>query len=90
MDHAIHQTAQGLRITASVTGEKQGELLQELGKCAGGTCSCPTPQYDKLQSIEVSATAAGVAVDVKVKPGETIDVADIERCLEHTGRQIGA
>jgi hypothetical protein len=32
----------------------------------------------------------GVTVNLQVKPAETLDVADIERCLEHTARQIGA
>jgi hypothetical protein len=90
MKHTIEQTAEGLRITAAAPPEKQRALLDEFAKCAAGTCSCPTPQYEKLQSIEFSAQDAGVAVDLKVKPGEVIDAADIERCLDHTARQVGA
>ncbi len=90
MKHTIEQTAEGLRITAAAPPEKQRALLDELAKCAAGTCSCPTPQYEKLQSIDIGAQDAGVTVNLKVKPGEAIDTEDIERCLDHTARQIGA
>jgi len=89
MKRSIVQTGEGLRIKASVCPEKQKQLIEEFIKCAAGTCSCPTPQYEKLQSIDVSAQATGVTVNLKVKPGEAIDVADIERCLDHTAQQIG-
>ena len=89
MKHSIEQTSEGLRIEASVTPGKQKELLEEFAKCAGGTCSCPTPQYEKVQSIDVTAQATGVTVNLKVKPGEAIDMADIERCLDNTAQRIG-
>ena len=89
MKHSIEQTSEGLRINASVTPEKQNELLEEFAKCAGGTCSCPTPQYAKVQSIDVTGHATGVTVNLKIKPGEAIDVAVIEQCLDHTAKQIG-
>lgn len=89
MKQSVEKTGEGLRISVSAEPEKQKDLLEEFAKCAAGTCSCPTPQYEKAQSIEVSAQATGVTVDLKVKPGETIDIADIERCLEHTATQIG-
>ena len=88
MKHSVVQTSEGLRINALVGPEKQKQLIEEFTKCAAGTCSCPTPQYEKVQSIDVSAQATGVTVNLKVKPGEAIDMADIEQCLDHTARQI--
>lgn len=90
MKHKVETTGEGLRINASVSPEKQSELLQEFAKCAAGTCSCPTPQYEKVESMQIKAQSTGVTVDLQVKPGEAIDVADIERCLDHTAKQIGA
>ncbi len=89
MKHTIETTSEGLRISASVSPEKQMELLEEFAKCAAGTCSCPTPQYGKVQAIDVKPQPAGVTVNLQVKPGQVIDVADIEQCLEHTAKQIG-
>ena len=90
MKSTIEQTSDGLRIRATVPEDKQGALMEELGKCACGSCSCPTPQYEKLSAIDLKTTAEGVTVDLKVKPGEQVDVADIQKCLDHTARQVKA
>ncbi len=89
MKHTIERTADGLRISAEAPQAQQQGLLGELAKCAAGTCSCPTPQYEKLAAIDVKAEADRVTVDLKVKPGEQIDAVDIEKCLAHTARQAG-
>ena len=90
MKSTIEHTNEGLRIQAAVQPDKQGALLEELGKCAGGNCSCPSAQYEKLSAIDLKTTAEGVTVDLKVKPGEQVDVADIQNCLDHTAKQVGA
>lgn len=90
MKHTLEKTASGLRITAAVDSEKQSALLEEFNKCASGTCSCPTPQYGKLQAINVQAQPGVVSVELTAKPGEVIDTEEIERCLEHTAKQVGA
>jgi hypothetical protein len=90
MKYTVEKTDAGLRITAAVATDKQAALLDEFNKCASGTCSCPTPQYGKLQAIDVQAQPAVVSVELTAKAGETIDTEDIERCLEHTAKQVGA
>ncbi len=89
MKHTIERTVNGLRISAEAPLAQQKGLLEELGKCAAGTCSCPSPQYEKLSAIDVKADADRVTVDLKVKPGEEVDTADIEKCLAHTAQQAG-
>lgn len=88
MKYHVDQTVDGLKIEASVAPEQQAKLLEEFGKCASGTCSCPSTQYDKLASINVSHGANGVSVELKAKSGENIDVEDIKRCLDHTANQL--
>jgi hypothetical protein len=90
MKHSIERTDNGLRITASADAAQQQRLLAEFAKCAAGTCSCPTPQYAKMQSIDVRPQPTGVAIDLTVKAGEIVDLADIEACLQHTARVAGA
>jgi hypothetical protein len=90
MKHTIEQTDQGLRIRAAIGQEKQKALLDEFGKCAAGICACPTPQYQKLESMQVSSQEGVITVDLRAKIGEVVDVADIEMCLDHTAKQIGA
>lgn len=89
MKHTIEQTSDGLRIRAEAPEDQRQGLVDELAKCAAGTCSCPTPQYERLSAIHVKADPGGVTVDLKVKPGEQIDTADIEKCPQHTGQQAG-
>lgn len=89
MKHTVEQTTDGVRISAEAGPEKQNALLQEFAKCAAGTCSCPTPQYGKVESMDVTAQDSGVTVNLKIKPGQVIDVADIERCMDHTAKIIG-
>ena len=90
MKHTIEKTASGLRVTAAVDADKQSALLEEFNKCAAGTCSCPTPQYGKLEAIDVKTDAGRVSVDLRAKPGEVIDTQNIERSLEHTAKLTGA
>lgn len=90
MKHTIESTAAGLRVTAQVAPDKQAALLAELNKCAEGTCSCPSPQYAKLQGVAVQARPGQVTVDLTVKPGEVVDPDEISRCLDHTASQVGA
>ena len=88
MKYSINTDAQGVKIKALVEGEKQQKLLEELQKCASGQCSCPSPQYAKLEDIQISQDAAGVAINLKPKAGELIDEADIAKCLDHTAKQL--
>jgi hypothetical protein len=88
MKYSVDQTNDGLRVSAAVPAEQQAKLLEEFGKCAAGTCSCPSTQYDKLASIDVTQTADGVSVDLKAKAGEVIDSDDIKRCLDFTAESM--
>lgn len=88
MKSSIEPTEDGLRITAAVPKDQQQAMLAAFEKCAAGTCSCPTPQYEKMASINVTAGDEGVTVDLKVKPGEQVDMADIQKCLDHTSQQL--
>jgi hypothetical protein len=88
MKYSVDQTSDGLRVEAEVPAEQQARLLEEFGKCATGTCSCPSTQYDKLASIDVMQTADGVSVHLKAKTGEVIDGDDIKRCLDFTAESM--
>lgn len=88
MKYQIDENAEGLRIQATVSPDQQKTLLAEFQKCAAGTCSCPSTQYEKLQAIDVTPNSAGVTVQLKAKSGEVIDRKDIERCLDHTSGLI--
>lgn len=88
MKYIVEQTREGLHVSAAVSPEQQAKLLAEFGKCAAGTCSCPSTQYDKLASIDVKQTADGISVALKTKAGEEIDGEDIKKCLDFTAESM--
>ncbi|MEK8052843.1 arsenical pump-driving ATPase [Ideonella sp. DXS22W] len=88
MGYRIDPTADGLHIHVTAPAGQQQALMEELGKCASGHCSCPSPQYQKLAAVEVQAGAAGVEVVLKARPGEVLVADDIAHCLAHTLREV--
>lgn len=88
MKYSVNPTPDGLHVSVAVPAEQQAKLLEEFGKCAAGTCACPSTQYAKLASIDVQQTAEGVSVALKAKDGEVIDGDDIRRCLDFTGESL--
>lgn len=88
MDYKIKNRNDGLHIDASIPPEEQQKLMVEFAKCAAGTCTCPSTQFGKLEKIKVVPGPFGVSIDLKAKSGESIDRADIEKCLEYTAKLI--
>lgn len=44
----------------------------------------PARNTASSKAIDIARDASSVSVDLKAKAGETIDEADIARCLDHT------
>lgn len=88
MKFSIQGHDQALQISLAEVGEQKAALMQSLQACAEGRCSCPTPEYAKLQSIDVQPGADGVEVTLVAKAGEQIDRSAIDQCLEHTVAQL--
>ncbi len=84
MKYLIKPEGSDLKITVEQLGDKQAALMEELKACAEGRCSCPTPQYSKLEAIDIKPGTDKVEIALKAKPGEKIDQADIAKCLEET------
>ncbi len=88
MKYSVQGDGSNLKITVKEVGDKQADLMKELNECVEGRCSCPTPQYAKVQEIRVAPSADQAIVTLTAKPGEAIDQADIDKCLEHTTRKV--
>lgn len=88
MKVSVQGDATSLQISMAEVGDQQAALLQSLQACAEGRCSCPTPEYAKLQSIDVQPGADGIEVTLVAKPGEQIDRTAIDQCLDHTAAQL--
>jgi hypothetical protein len=68
---------------------KQPRVLKSLQACAEGHCTCPTPEYAKLESMQVEQAPQGIQVTLKTKPGQTLERSAIERCVQHTLDEAG-
>ncbi|HLY24001.1 MAG TPA: hypothetical protein VKT83_16160 [bacterium] len=88
MKYSVEGDGSNIKITVKAVGTKQADLMNGLNECAEGRCSCPTPQYAKVQTMQVAPSADQVIVTLTAKPGETIDQADISTCLDHTTRKV--
>ncbi len=45
---------------------------------------CPTEEYRKVESMDVSADQDRIAIRLEKKHGERLDSAEIDACLQHT------
>lgn len=71
-----------VKITIGDVGSKQAELLKELNECMVGRCSCPTDQYTKVESMQITPGEGQLSMTLSAKLGEKIDRGDINKCLE--------
>ena len=88
MKFEIKPTDQGLQVNAKVNPEQAQKLMEEFAKCANGTCSCKTTEYEKLDSMQVSQTDSGLTLDLKAKSGQDLDASCVAECLDHTAAQV--
>lgn len=83
-DYRIDATGETVAIQITGVGERQGELLEAFGECAEGRCSCPTDEYEKVAAMDVKAGQDRIDIQLKAKPGTSLDTSEIEACLDHT------
>lgn len=64
------------------------ELLEVLGECQEGRCSCPTDEYRKVAAMDVRTREDQIAIHLESKPGEDLDASEIAACLDYTVNKI--
>ena len=80
----------GVTIELSGVGDRQQQLLDAFGECQGGRCSCPTTEYDKVETMDVQPSEDAIAIALRAKPGTRFDPDQIAACLDYTVEQAGA
>ena len=83
-DYRIDETEGGIAIELTNVGERQAAMLESLGECAEGRCSCPTDEYEKVAAMEVRPSADRIEIQLAAKPGERLDTTEIAACLDYT------
>ena len=87
MKYSISETNKGIEIQVENIGERKAELLESFQACQEGRCSCPTEEYKKLESLDIVQNGDAIHLQLKALAGETFNVNEINRCLEHTTQQ---
>ena len=83
--YKVDKVDSGVKVEVTgVQGDQQVDLMEAFKACQEGTCSCPTQEYRKLESLDVSADADGISLDLHAKAGTDIDPDEIKKCLDYT------
>ncbi len=87
MDSKIKPTENGIEIEVTDLEGKKDQLLEAFEECKEGRCTCPTQEYQKVQSVDIAEADDSIQLAIKAKADQQIDAAEIEKCLEYTKKR---
>lgn len=67
--YQISHHPDGLQIEIREAARPEDQILASLQECKEGRCSCPTPEYEKLASMDVATTTDTVQIKLTAKAG---------------------
>ena len=82
-DYTIDTDGSSIAIDITGVTGRQDELLEAFGECQEGRCSCPTNEYEKVETMEVQSTEDRIAIRLQAKPRATFETAAIAACLDY-------
>jgi hypothetical protein len=88
MEAKIETTEKGLKIEVTDVESKKEQLLEAFQECSEEGCTCPTQEYEKVEKIEISDAEDKIQLSITAKDDQGIDVAEIEKCLDHTRKRV--
>lgn len=88
MKAQITKSQDGLAIDITDVEGKKEQLLEAFHECSEGQCTCPTEEYKKMESLEITDTDDAIQLSLKAKEGEKIDTTEIEKCLDYTKKRV--
>ncbi len=86
--YRIREDKTAVLIELTDVGVRKEQFLETFAECQAGRCACPTDEYGKLASMEVTAAGDSIRVRLETKPGEKLDAAQIETCLDYTTTKL--
>jgi len=88
MKYKVESTEGVVSIEVTETKGKQNRLLHAFQECQEGPCTCPTEEYSKLNSLEITSDEDTIKLKLKPKPGVKFDESEIGNCLEYTRGKV--
>lgn len=88
MKRIIKPDSEGLTVEVTEIGDQQEDLLSELHACRNGRCSCPTSEYEKLESFEIATSPGRISLRLTAKTGQVFATGEIEKCVDHVSEKL--
>ena len=88
MKSKITKNDHGIEINITEVKGKKNELLEAFQECSEGRCSCPTQEYEKVETLNIIDNEKSIQLSIKSKENEVIDTKEIEKCLEYTKNKV--
>jgi hypothetical protein len=86
--YRIEENPEGVAIQVTEASGHQRELLDAFQECQSGHCTCPTDEYEKVQSMEIDAAEDEISLRLKAKAGTRFDTDEISACLAYTTSRV--
>jgi len=88
MKSKITRNKDGINIDITeLNGEKE-RLLEAFQECSEGRCTCPTQEYEKVETLNIDGTDKIIQLSIKSKKNTVINTKEIEKCLEYTKDKV--
>ncbi len=84
MRYGITERGEDVEIRLRQTGGHTPRLLASFQDCQQGRCGCPTDQYDRLENMTVHTGADDLAIQLRPRAGERLDIGQLQECLDYT------
>lgn len=84
MKSRISSHENGIDIDLAGAEDQIVEVEKSFQDCRAGRCSCPSAEYEKIESLEIDKSKNNIRVSIKTRAGENVDVKAIASCLEYT------
>jgi hypothetical protein len=88
MEAKLKTTETGIEIDVTDLQGNKAELLEAFQECSEGRCTCPTQEYQKVETLEITDAENTIQLSITAKPDQKIDAAEIEKCLDYTKKRV--
>jgi len=91
MKSEITKNKNGIEINITDVNDLNGEkekLLEAFQECTEGRCTCPTQEYEKVETLNIGGTEKTIQLSIKSRENSVINTKEIEKCLEYTKDKV--
>ena len=88
MKSKITKNKNGIDINVTERNGEKEKLLEAFQECSEGRRTCPTQEYEKVETLNILGTDKTIQLSIKSKENSVINTKEIEKCLEYTKDKV--